>query len=287
MKDKLIISLFMLTGAFGLSPTKAQQTEQQDTTIHLVVEELAQFSGDWDAFLAKHLRYPERCKAAGIQGLVMATLVVNKDGSLSNIEIKRSPCTDLTTETIRMLRKMPRWTPGKIHGQPVRMRFTIPIMFKLTPEKIEENETEKQARTALEAVYADVIRKGKLSVENPKASEKTDLVKLHTTKDFCKQYKRIEKWDAKHTGEVGFLSADFWTDSQDLWSKATVTRVALQADGSCMGYVFLQDLIGSKGQDNIVVLRLVRENKEWKVDDIMTQGSLRRQMEQYIQENHI
>lgn len=286
MKDKLIISLFLLTGAFGLSPTKAQQTEQQDTTIYLVVEELAQFPGDLFAYFSIQLRYPERCKAAGIQGLVMATFVVNQDGSLSNIEVKRSPCTDFTTETHRILREMPRWIPGKIHGQPVRMRFTIPIMFKLTQE-IEENETEKQARMALEAVYADVIRKEKLSSEDPKASEKTDLVKRHTTKDFCKQYKRIENWDAKHTGEVGFLSADFWTDSQDLWSKATVTRVALQADGSCMGYVFLQDLIGSKGQDNIVVLRLVRENKEWKVDDIMTQGSLRRQMEQYIQENHI
>lgn len=286
MKDKLIISLFMLTGAFGLSPTKAQQTEQQDTTIHLVPEEAAQFPGDLFAYFSIQLRYPERCREANIQGRVTATFVVNRDGSLSNIEVKRSPCTDFTTETHRILREMPRWIPAKHRGQPVRMRFTIPIMFKLTQE-IEENETEKQARMALEAVYADVIRKGKLSSEDPKASEKTDLVKLHTTKDFCKQYKRIEKWDAKHTGEVGFLSADFWTDSQDLWSKATVTRVALQADGSCMGYVFLQDLIGSKGQDNIVVLRLVRENKEWKVDDIMTQGSLRRQMEQYIRENHI
>lgn len=284
MKYKHFI-LLALIATFGSVPIQASNTSQ-DTTICEYPEQLAVFPGDLHAYLAQRIRYPALCKAAGIQGRVTVAFIVNQDGSISNKEIKRSPCNDLSQETLRILENMPLWKPAMYKGQAVRMRYVIPVMFRLKPLP-EENLTEQEARSALETIYADVINKGKLWSEDRKASEKIDLVKRHATKAFRKEYERIQDWEEKYLDEIGFWDADFWTNSQEFWSKATITRVELQGDGSCIGYVFLQDILNSKGQDNIVALRLVREKKTWKMDDIITQGSLRKDMEAYILENKI
>ena len=77
------------------------------------------------------MKYPSICQELGIHGRVYASFVVEKDGSITDIKIMRSPHPDLSRETIRMLKIMPRWVPGKLNGKPVRVKFSVPILFRL------------------------------------------------------------------------------------------------------------------------------------------------------------
>ena len=77
------------------------------------------------------MRYPQVALEEGIQGRVIVRFVVEKDGSRSNIEIMSSADPCLNNEAIRLIQTMPKWTPAYQNGQPVRYRFTVPIMFRL------------------------------------------------------------------------------------------------------------------------------------------------------------
>ena len=82
-------------------------------------------------FLSKNIKYPSICQEQSIHGRVYASFVVEKDGSITNIKIMRSPHPAMSGEATRMLKIMPRWVPGKLNDKPVRVKFSVPIMFRL------------------------------------------------------------------------------------------------------------------------------------------------------------
>ena len=82
-------------------------------------------------FLANNIKYPEEAKDLGIKGRVFAQFLVEKDGSLSNIEILRGIGYGCDKEVIRVIKLMPNWSPGMQKGKKVRVRFTLPVNFKL------------------------------------------------------------------------------------------------------------------------------------------------------------
>lgn len=99
-----------------------------------VVEQMPEFPGGQIAmldFLSKNIRYPEEAHKAGIQGRVVATFVVEKDGSISNAKVMRSIDPLLDAEALRVISSMPNWIPGKQDGKPVAVKYTIPVTFKL------------------------------------------------------------------------------------------------------------------------------------------------------------
>ena len=108
-----------------------------------VVEQMPEFPGGQIAmldFLSKNIRYPEEAHKAGIQGRVVATFVVEKDGSISNAKVMRSIDPLLDAEALRVINSMPNWIPGKQDGKPVAVKYTVPVSFKLdgptkTPEE--------------------------------------------------------------------------------------------------------------------------------------------------------
>ena len=67
-----------------------------------------------------------------ISGTVLLSFIVARDGSLTNIRIERGVGSELNVEAIRVIKAMPKWTPGKIKGKPVRVHYTMPIKFKLS-----------------------------------------------------------------------------------------------------------------------------------------------------------
>ena len=79
----------------------------------------------------KTVCYPEIGQEMGIQGKVYMRFVIEKDGSITNIEVLRSPDRNLEKEALRIINKLPKMTPGKQRGHPVRVPFSIPIAFKL------------------------------------------------------------------------------------------------------------------------------------------------------------
>lgn len=83
---------------------------------------------DW---MRKNMKYPEECRKQGIQGRVVIKFVVNKDGSIVDLETVRSPHPALAEEGLRVVKSMPKWEPAKENGKVVRSRFNIPIMFWL------------------------------------------------------------------------------------------------------------------------------------------------------------
>lgn len=97
----------------------------------ITVEKMPRFNGDLNTWLRKNLRYPARCAEMGIGGKVFIEFVVEKDGSISSINVVRSADPDLSQEAIRVVKTMPKWIPGMQRDKAVRVRFTIPITFQL------------------------------------------------------------------------------------------------------------------------------------------------------------
>lgn len=111
-------------------------------SIYNVVSENAEFPGGDVAcmsWLGKNLKYPEECRKKGIQGRVVISFVVNKDGSIVDAEVVRSPHPALAAGGLRVIRSMPKWKPAKENGKIVRSRFNIPIMFRVNMGKISES----------------------------------------------------------------------------------------------------------------------------------------------------
>ena len=99
-----------------------------------VVEEMPQFPGGPSKlfeFLAQNVNYPTEAEKANIQGRVIATFVVEKDGSISNAKVVKSIDPLLDAEALRVINAMPHWTPGKQGGKEVRVKYTVPISFHL------------------------------------------------------------------------------------------------------------------------------------------------------------
>ena len=99
-----------------------------------VVEEMPQFPGgapELMKFLSMTVKYPEAAEKAGTQGRVIATFIVEKDGSISGAKVVKNVSEELDAEALRVINAMPKWTPGKQKGQAVRVKYTIPISFRL------------------------------------------------------------------------------------------------------------------------------------------------------------
>ena len=107
---------------------------KDDSEIFMFCEELPEFSGGMVAlmeYLQKSLKYPESAMKEGTQGRVIVQFVVEKDGSVSNVEVVRSVSAVLDAEAVRVVSAMPAWTPGKQRGEVVRTKFTLPVTFRL------------------------------------------------------------------------------------------------------------------------------------------------------------
>ena len=81
-------------------------------------------------WLTRNLRYPTSAEEKKIEGKVIVSFIVNKNGSISDIKIIKSLDPDCDSEVLRVMKKMPKWKPGTEKGRPVRSEYVIPIIFK-------------------------------------------------------------------------------------------------------------------------------------------------------------
>lgn len=118
------------------------KTAATEADVYEVVENMPEFpNGGMTAlmkYLSDNIRYPEAAHKAGIQGRVTVQFVVGKDGSIGNVSILRGVNADLDAEAIRVISSMPKWKPGTQKGEPVKVKYTVPVMFRLTPEPVEK-----------------------------------------------------------------------------------------------------------------------------------------------------
>ncbi len=115
------------------APTAEGTFEPVQGDVFDVVEEMPQYPGGAQAlleFLNQNVQYPEEAEKAGIQGRVIATFVVEKDGSVSNARVVKSVDPMLDAEALRVINAMPKWKPGKQNGELVRVKYTVPLSFR-------------------------------------------------------------------------------------------------------------------------------------------------------------
>ena len=99
-----------------------------------VVEEMPSFPGGTGAlmsFLSSNIKYPVVAQENGVQGRVIVGFVVERDGSITDVKVMRSVDPSLDREAQRVVRAMPRWKPGKQNGSAVRVKYTVPVVFRL------------------------------------------------------------------------------------------------------------------------------------------------------------
>ena len=135
MKKLLILLLLIVAANAGFTMSNTVNESQDSSMVYDFPEQMAHFPGDADAmdiFIRKNLYYPPKLKAAGVQGKVYIQFIAEKDGSISNITIRRG-CqnAELDQEAVNVIKKMPNWIPGTIRGKKVRVKQTVPVKFSL------------------------------------------------------------------------------------------------------------------------------------------------------------
>ncbi|MFZ6037207.1 MAG: energy transducer TonB [Bacteroidota bacterium] len=115
-------------------PPPPKQVEEEEEEIFVVVENQPEFPGGQAAmmkFLSENIKYPVIAQENGIQGRVICNFVVERDGSITDVQVVRGVDPSLDREAVRVIQSMPKWKPGMQRGKPVRVRFTLPIVFRL------------------------------------------------------------------------------------------------------------------------------------------------------------
>lgn len=110
------------------------KVEKQEKDTYDVVEQMPQFPGGPAAlmqFLSQNIRYPETAYKAGDQGRVIVKFIVEKDGSISDAQTVKSVSPELDAEALRVINSMPNWMPGMQNGEPVRVKYVVPVTFRL------------------------------------------------------------------------------------------------------------------------------------------------------------
>ena len=111
-----------------------EKPKEEETKVFDVVEQMPEFPGGQAALLkwiGDNIKYPAIAEENGIQGRVVCTFVVERDGSVTDVQVARSIDPSLDKEAVRVLKKMPKWIPGRQNGSAVRVKYPVPVTFKL------------------------------------------------------------------------------------------------------------------------------------------------------------
>lgn len=115
-------------------PVEVEEEEVEEQQIFQVVEEMPEFPGGMGEcmkWLGKNMKYPTISQENGVQGRVIVQFVVNRDGSIVDATVARGVDPYLDKEALRVVGLMPKWKPGKQRGKAVRVKYTLPVMFRL------------------------------------------------------------------------------------------------------------------------------------------------------------
>lgn len=114
---------------------EVEEEEIEDDQPFIKVEKMPSFQGgDLNKFrnwVQERVRYPQIAQENGVSGKVVLSFVVEKDGTLTNIEVLQSPDRSLADEAVRVLKTSPKWEPGQQRNQPVRVKYTLPVDFRI------------------------------------------------------------------------------------------------------------------------------------------------------------
>ena len=126
---KIFIKIITLVFVAGLTNLSSQQAVIDDEGIYLMCEKMPELVGGMDA-LQKKIRYPLQAKSLGVQGVVYVQSIINEKGKIIKPKVVKKLGAGCDEEAIRVLKKS-KFKPGYDKGKPVKVRFTLPIFFRL------------------------------------------------------------------------------------------------------------------------------------------------------------
>ncbi|MBQ6210408.1 MAG: energy transducer TonB [Prevotella sp.] len=118
----------------AVNTNESEEKKEVANKVFDVVEQMPSFPGGNDAlmkFLSDNVKYPVVAQENGVQGRVVVSFVVEKDGSITDVKVVRSVDPSLDKEAARVVKSMPRWIPGKQNGAAVRVKYNVPVSFRL------------------------------------------------------------------------------------------------------------------------------------------------------------
>ena len=175
-----------------------------EVPVFQVVEEMPEFPGGMGEclkFLGKNIKYPVEAQKAGVQGKVIVQFVVEKDGNIANPKVVRSIDPDLDGEAIRVISIMPKWKPGMQKGQPVRVKYTVPVTFRLDGKDIKSNEARHLELKTDTVFQENPLRIGKETFSLKDWKEKPLLI----VDGIEKPYSQMEKMNASDIESISVL----------------------------------------------------------------------------------
>ena len=130
---KLILMSVMIACCFLTANAQKTVVSQNNQKVYEQPEVMPEYPGGMSAmmdFLYSNLKYPKDAAKQKVEGRVLVLFVVETDGTLTDVKVAKKVFPSLDAEAVRVVKTMPKWTPGKHNDQPVRVRFALPIVFK-------------------------------------------------------------------------------------------------------------------------------------------------------------
>ena len=161
----------------GVNEIKPEIIPDSDGDVLFEMAEVPEFPGGTDAlleFMRKNIKYPAEAREKDIQGRVLVTFIVNKDGSLTEPEVVKSVDPLLDAEALRLISVMPKWKPGTQRGKPVRTKFTLPVNFRLASKYVEPTWISVELLNYLESEQYAVTKFSSSVVSDQEPEEKLE-----------------------------------------------------------------------------------------------------------------
>lgn len=131
MKNYYILLLLFLLPIYAIA-------QEEDNEKFIIVETMPEPIGGLASFykyVSKNLEYPKKARKMGIEGKVLVQFIVDKDGSIINAQVFKGINPECDAEALRVIKNAPKWSPGLQKGKPVKVKITVPIIFKLIKGK--------------------------------------------------------------------------------------------------------------------------------------------------------
>ena len=131
---KLILILLMAECCLMTAHAQKTVVSQTNQKVFDTVEQMPEYPGGMQAmiaFLQTNMKYPEDAAKQKVEGRVMVQFIVETDGSISDVHVAKQVFPSLDAEAIRVVQAMPKWTPGKEKGNVVRVKYNLPIVFRM------------------------------------------------------------------------------------------------------------------------------------------------------------
>ena len=159
-EDATTESVVTTPGSTDTPDLLPEEVGEDNSEVFVVVEEQPSFPGGNEAmmqFLADNIKYPKEAQEKGTEGRVIVNFVVEKDGRLSDFNVVRGVDPLLDSEALRVLKSMPNWTPGKQREEIVRVRFTLPVVFRLKGKDTKDSSSASASSAPVKASVSDEV----------------------------------------------------------------------------------------------------------------------------------